>query len=99
MISISVNPDSCFSILTGLREWFSQTDERYAVPHVPVMMDMTSSAVSSQKNRENKERAANSLDNLHSTSGNSMMLDEFSDEDEEFQVAEAEQEVCIPLPL
>ena len=64
------------------------------------MINMTSASVSSQKNQENQEPAGKgfpSLDELHSASRNSMMLDEFSDEDEEFQVAEAEEEVYIPL--
>ena len=64
------------------------------------MISMTSSSVSSQKNQENKEDVAEDfkiLDELHSANRNSLMLDEFSDEDEEFQVAEVEHEVCIPL--
>lgn len=95
-----VNADCCFPILTGLREWFSQSDERHTAPRIPVMINMTSASVSSQKNQENQEPAGKgfpSLDELHSASRNSMMLDEFSDEDEEFQVAEVEQEVYIPL--
>ncbi|RVW79520.1 Protein enhanced disease resistance 2 [Vitis vinifera] len=78
-----------------LREWFSQSDERHTAPRIPVMINMTSASVSSQKNQENQEPAGKgfpSLDELHSASRNSMMLDEFSDEDEEFQVAEVEQE-------
>ncbi|KAL6322997.1 hypothetical protein AAG906_023614 [Vitis piasezkii] len=81
--------------VAGLREWFSQSDERHTAPRIPVMINMTSASVSSQKNQENQEPAGKdfpSLDELHSASRNSMMLDEFSDEDEEFQVAEAEQE-------
>ncbi|KAJ9680276.1 hypothetical protein PVL29_019555 [Vitis rotundifolia] len=81
--------------VAGLREWFSQSDEIHTAPRIPVMINMTSASVSSQKNQENQEPAGKdfpSLDELHSASRNSMMLDEFSDEDEEFQVAEAEQE-------
>eukprot|EP00261_Vitis_vinifera_P027489 XP_010661303.1 PREDICTED: protein ENHANCED DISEASE RESISTANCE 2 isoform X2 [Vitis vinifera] len=81
--------------VAGLREWFSQSDERHTAPRIPVMINMTSASVSSQKNQENQEPAGKgfpSLDELHSASRNSMMLDEFSDEDEEFQVAEVEQE-------
>lgn len=96
-VSTLVNPECLFFIVTGLREWFSQADEKRTVPRIPVMINMTSS-VSSQKNHENEEHAAKdfpSLGELHSASRNSMMLDEFSDEDEEFQAAEVEQEVCI----
>ncbi|XP_034708945.1 protein ENHANCED DISEASE RESISTANCE 2-like [Vitis riparia] len=80
--------------VAGLREWFSQSDERHTAPRIPVMINMTSASVSSQKKRESGACCKDfpSLDELHSASRNSMMLDEFSDEDEEFQVAEAEQE-------
>ncbi|KAH7514803.1 hypothetical protein FEM48_Zijuj11G0129400 [Ziziphus jujuba var. spinosa] len=80
--------------VAGLREWFSQTDERNAPPRIPVMVNMASASVSSQKSQKlnvSSVHPSPSLDQINSTNRNSMM-DEFSDEDEEFQIAEAEQE-------
>lgn len=76
-----------FLFITGLREWFSQTDERNAPPRIPVMVNMSSASVSSRKGQKFLDSSINS------TNRNSVMLDEYSDEDEEFQIAEAEQEV------
>ncbi|KAM7251184.1 hypothetical protein ACFE04_023067 [Oxalis oulophora] len=73
--------------VAGLREWFSQTDERGAPPRIPVMVNMASASVSAKKGQK---MANATLD--QATSRNSVMLDEYSDEDEEFQIAEAEQE-------
>lgn len=81
--------------MIGLREWFSQTDERNAPSRIPVMVNMTSASVSSQKSQKlnvSSVHPSPTLDQINSTNRNSMM-DEFSDEDEEFQIAEAEQEV------
>ncbi|XP_043694941.1 protein ENHANCED DISEASE RESISTANCE 2-like isoform X1 [Telopea speciosissima] len=81
--------------VAGLREWFSQTDERHAVPRIPVMVNMTSDTVSSKKNKKTQEpsvQPAPSLDHINAASRNSVLMDEYSDEDEEFQIADAEQE-------
>ncbi|XP_042474999.1 protein ENHANCED DISEASE RESISTANCE 2-like [Macadamia integrifolia] len=81
--------------VAGLREWFSQTDERHAVPRIPVMVNMTSDSISSKKNRKTQEpsvQPAPSLDQINAASRNSVMMDEYSDEDEEFQIADGEQE-------
>lgn len=74
--------------MIGLREWFSQTDERNAQPRIPVMVNMASASVTSKK------RLQESSDQSNAAGRNSMMMDEDSDEDEEFQVPETEQEVC-----
>ena len=76
--------------MIGLREWFSQTDERNAQPRIPVMVNMASASVTSKKNQKPQEYS----DQSNATGRNSMMMDEDSDEDEEFQVPEREQEVC-----
>lgn len=76
-----------FAFMIGLREWFSQTDERNAPPRIPVMVNMSSASVSSRKGQKLHDFSVNS------TNRNSVMMDEYSDEDEEFQIAEAEQEV------
>ncbi|KAJ7942581.1 protein ENHANCED DISEASE RESISTANCE 2-like, partial [Quillaja saponaria] len=81
--------------VTGLREWFSQTDERSAPPRIPVMVNMASASVPSKKNQKLNDSSVNpnpSLDQMHAANRNSVMMDEYSDEDEEFQIAESEQE-------
>ncbi|BFG30834.1 hypothetical protein CerSpe_171090 [Prunus speciosa] len=72
--------------VAGLREWFSQTDERNAPPRIPVMVNMSSASVSSRKVQKLHDSSINSANR------NSVMMDDYSDEDEEFQIAEAEQE-------
>lgn len=81
--------------MIGLREWFSQTDERNAQPRIPVMVNMASASVTSKKNQKPQE----SSDQSNPTARNSMMMDEDSDEDEEFQVPDSEQEVCSTYML
>uniref|UniRef100_A0A7N0UZG8 APOSTART n=1 Tax=Kalanchoe fedtschenkoi TaxID=63787 RepID=A0A7N0UZG8_KALFE len=76
--------------VAGLREWFAQTDERNAPPGLPIVMNMSSVSSSSKKNHKLMELS--SIDHLNSANRNSVMLDEYSDEDEDFQVAESEQE-------
>ncbi|KAL6349695.1 hypothetical protein AAG906_041102 [Vitis piasezkii] len=76
--------------VAGLREWFSQTDERNALPRIPVMVNMASTSFTSKKNQKPQE----SSDQSNATGRDSMMMDEYSDEDEEFQVPETEQEAC-----
>ncbi|RVW64385.1 Protein enhanced disease resistance 2 [Vitis vinifera] len=85
-LSASLNP--CLYFMIGLREWFSQTDERNAQPRIPVMVNMASASVTSKKNQKPQEYS----DQSNATGRNSMMMDEDSDEDEEFQVPEREQE-------
>ncbi|KAK3182867.1 hypothetical protein Dsin_030153 [Dipteronia sinensis] len=79
--------------VSGLREWFAQTDERGAPPRIPVMVNMASASASSKKSQKYHESShPTSLDQINSASRNSVMMDEYSDEDEEFQIAESEQE-------
>ncbi|XP_044466195.1 protein ENHANCED DISEASE RESISTANCE 2-like [Mangifera indica] len=80
--------------VAGLREWFAQTDERGAPPRIPVMVNMASASVSSKKNpslHETSFHPSQSLDQMTAAGRNSIM-DEYSDEDEEYQIAESEQE-------
>ncbi|KAB2017796.1 hypothetical protein ES319_D08G186800v1 [Gossypium barbadense] len=80
--------------VAGLREWFAQTDERGAPPRIPVMVNMASSSVSLKKTRKIDELSvppAPSLYQMNAASRNSLLMDEYSDEDEE-QMLEAEQE-------
>nr|CCH47229.1 hypothetical protein [Lupinus angustifolius] len=80
--------------VAGLREWFTQTDERNAPPRIPVMVNMSSASVSSKKTLKPNDSSVHppSLDQLNSASRNSAYQDEYSDEDEDFQIAEPEQE-------
>ncbi|PPE01978.1 hypothetical protein GOBAR_DD00975 [Gossypium barbadense] len=82
--------------VAGLREWFAQIDERGAPSRIPVMVNMASSSVSSVKTQKIDELSVPpgpSLDQTNAASRNSVMMDEYSDEDEE-QMPEAEQEAC-----
>ncbi|XP_071701234.1 protein ENHANCED DISEASE RESISTANCE 2-like [Rutidosis leptorrhynchoides] len=71
--------------VAGLREYFAQTDERHVPPRIPVMVNMKSSRKSTQKNlltsNHNREQ---SLDNA------AKLMDEYSDEDEDFPIPEEE---------
>ncbi|KAL5724656.1 Protein ENHANCED DISEASE RESISTANCE 2 [Ranunculus cassubicifolius] len=80
--------------VAGLREWFSQTDDRLAVPRIPVMVNMTSDTVPSKKNQKAIHGSAQppSLYQMNNASRNSVLMDEYSDEDEEFQIPDSEQE-------
>ncbi|KAM7490945.1 hypothetical protein LguiA_033866 [Lonicera macranthoides] len=78
--------------VAGLREYFSQTDERNAPPRIPVMVNMASASVPTKKNEKLSDSSiqrSNSLDQLNSANKNSI-LDEYSDDDEEYQVADDE---------
>ncbi|XP_052297581.1 protein ENHANCED DISEASE RESISTANCE 2 isoform X5 [Citrus sinensis] len=73
----------------------SVADERSAHPRIPVMVNMASASVSSKKNQNLQDsliHPSSSLDQLNAGSRHSVMMDEYSDEDEEFQLAESEQE-------
>ncbi|XP_009605741.1 protein ENHANCED DISEASE RESISTANCE 2-like isoform X2 [Nicotiana tomentosiformis] len=82
--------------VAGLREYFSQTDERAAAPRIPVMVNMTSASISkkSQNEQGTSHHRTASLDLVHAANRNASMMDDFSDEDEDFQVAD--QEVMPP---
>ncbi|XP_019152879.1 PREDICTED: protein ENHANCED DISEASE RESISTANCE 2 [Ipomoea nil] len=83
--------------VAGLREYFSQTDERSAAPRIPVMVNMTSASVSSKRKQKLHETSLHhhrspSLDQMSAANRNVSMLDEYSDEDEEYQVADQDVE-------
>ncbi|XP_057766607.1 protein ENHANCED DISEASE RESISTANCE 2-like isoform X3 [Salvia miltiorrhiza] len=74
--------------VAGLREYFSQTDERAIAPRMPVMVNMTSASDSSKRCKR-----------FQSTSfclpnSSNRMMDEYSDDDEDFQFAD--EEVSAP---
>lgn len=80
-----------FSPLTGLREWFSQSDESQVLPRIPVMVNMTQS-VSSKKGRKAQESTTQTSIQMD-PSRHSTVLEEESDEDDEFLIPESEPEV------
>lgn len=89
---------------TGLREYFSQTDERSAAPRIPVMVNMTSASVSSKRKQKLHETSLHhhrspSLDQMSAANRNVSMLDEYSDEDEEYQVADQDVSIVLLLVL
>ncbi|CAH2078573.1 unnamed protein product [Thlaspi arvense] len=78
--------------VAGLREWFSQTDERGVHTRIPVMVNMASSSLTLSKSGKSLHQSAFSLDQTNSTNRNSVLMDEDSDDDDEFQIADSEQE-------
>ncbi|CAN6299978.1 unnamed protein product [Urochloa humidicola] len=76
--------------VAGLREWFSQSDESQVLPRIPVMVNMTPS-VSSKKGRKAQENTTQT--NLPmDPSRHSTVLEEESDEDDEFLIPECEEQ-------
>ncbi|CAI9759510.1 unnamed protein product [Fraxinus pennsylvanica] len=78
--------------VAGLREYFSQTDNRTAAPRIPVMVNMTS--VSNSLKRSHKLNSSSalrspSLDQIQAENKNGALMDEYSDEDED-QVVDQE---------
>ncbi|KAK4486308.1 hypothetical protein RD792_008979 [Penstemon davidsonii] len=80
--------------VAGLREYFSQTDERTAAPRIPVMVNMTSVSGSSKRSQKPQSssvhRSTPSLDQLHAANTNAVLMDEYSDDDEDLQGADQE---------
>ncbi|KAL6578128.1 Protein ENHANCED DISEASE RESISTANCE 2 [Orobanche minor] len=84
--------------VAGLREWFAQTDERGLPPRIPVMVNMASASVSSKRRLKQHDSSIDlvpTLDQLNAGSRHSV-VDDLSDEDDEFQIAEEDQEVLQP---
>ncbi|KAL6544190.1 Protein ENHANCED DISEASE RESISTANCE 2 [Orobanche gracilis] len=86
--------------VAGLREYFSQTDERPTASRIPVMINMTSISNSSKRSQNLRLSSVNhqtaTPDQIHTANGNSVLMDEYSDEDEDFQCADHE---ASPSPL
>ncbi|KAL3497964.1 hypothetical protein ACH5RR_040696 [Cinchona calisaya] len=80
--------------VAGLREYFSQSDERATAPRIPVMVNMTSASVSTKKSAKlygsSVHKRSLSLDQISSSNKNASMIDDYSDEDEDFQVPDQE---------
>jgi hypothetical protein len=77
--------------VTGLREYFSQTDDIHIVPRIPVMSTMTNGD-SVKKNKKHQE-ADLKTKQADSANENSDMIDDESEEDDDYQLPEASLEV------
>lgn len=78
--------------VSGLREYFSQTDERHAVPRIPVMVNMSSASGISRKGSKlptSSNRRSSSSDQINDHK-NAAMMEEYSDEDDDFQIPDQE---------
>ncbi|KAL1532249.1 Protein ENHANCED DISEASE RESISTANCE 2, variant 2 [Salvia divinorum] len=75
--------------VAGLREYYSQTDERPVAPRIPVMVNMTSVSSSSKRSKKLQSSSAHhrspSLDQIHAANRNAVLMDEYTDEDEDLQ--------------
>ncbi|GER56245.1 enhanced disease resistance 2 [Striga asiatica] len=89
-----IKNDNQVPTITGLREYFSQTDERTAAPRIPVMVNMTSLSTSSKRTQKHQMSSVHhrsaSLDQIHAANRNAVLMDEDSDEDEDLQYADQE---------
>ncbi|KAM0935725.1 putative pleckstrin domain, START domain, protein ENHANCED DISEASE RESISTANCE 2 [Dioscorea sansibarensis] len=80
--------------VAGLRELFSQTDEVHVFPRIPAMANMASNNVSNKeiKSPGTFPHPVQSLDQMHSASRHSVMMDEDSDEEDDYHIPELEPE-------
>lgn len=79
--------------IAGLREWFSQTDDRGQPIRIPVMVNMASASLALSKSGKPQHKSSLSIDQTNGASRNSGLMDEDSDDDDEFQIPDSEQEV------
>ncbi|XP_074587931.1 protein ENHANCED DISEASE RESISTANCE 2-like [Curcuma longa] len=82
--------------VAGMRELFSQTDEIYTTPRIPMMVNMTSdsSCNKQQKAQEISIQSSQSLNYVFNDNRIPIIMDEDTDEDEENQILfETEDEV------
>uniref|UniRef100_A0A0E0MDF1 START domain-containing protein n=1 Tax=Oryza punctata TaxID=4537 RepID=A0A0E0MDF1_ORYPU len=78
--------------VAGLREYFSQTDETHITPRIPVMENMVdTSSVQKDDNKSTEEvdSKTKTADRGQADSKNMGIIDEETDEDEDYQVPEA----------
>ncbi|XP_064947085.1 protein ENHANCED DISEASE RESISTANCE 2-like isoform X12 [Musa acuminata AAA Group] len=102
-VNCSPQPGFVRAHVERLREWFSQTDENYDVSKMPLMVNMTAETAPIKKDRkrktqENSVQPNSSQYQMHGASRHHVMLDEDSDDDEDYKIPEPEQEV-YPIKL
>ncbi|KAH7668792.1 Bet v1-like protein [Dioscorea alata] len=80
--------------VAGLRELFSQTDEVHVFPRIPAMANMASNNVANKeiKTPGTFPHPVQSLDQMHSASRHSVMMDEDSDEEDDYHIPALEPE-------
>lgn len=84
----------------GLREYFSQTDDIHPVPRIPVMSTMaTVSTLKKDKKLQETDLKTKQADFGQVDNKNLDMIDEESEEDDDYQVPEANLEVKIHTTL
>ncbi|KAG5540329.1 hypothetical protein RHGRI_020534 [Rhododendron griersonianum] len=76
--------------VAGLREYFSQTDEKCAPPRIPVMVNMASASASKKSQKLQDSSVGPSLDQINAANKNAVMMDEYSDDDDELQTPDQE---------
>ncbi|KAF0902437.1 hypothetical protein E2562_016270 [Oryza meyeriana var. granulata] len=79
--------------VAGLREYFSQTDDIHPVPRIPVMSTMaTVSSLKKDKKLQEADLKTKQVDLGQIDNKNLDMIDEESEEDDDYQVPEADLE-------
>ncbi|KAL3652788.1 Protein ENHANCED DISEASE RESISTANCE 2 [Castilleja foliolosa] len=80
--------------VAGLREYFSLTDERSTAPRIPVMVNMTSASTFSKRSHKLQSSSVHhrsaSFDQIQAANRNGVTMDEYSDDDEDFQCFDQE---------
>nr|CAB3455226.1 unnamed protein product [Digitaria exilis] len=80
--------------VSGLREYFSQTDDIHITPRIPAMESMADVASSQKDEKPNEvDLKTKTVDQEHAENKNMGTIDEESDDDEDYQVPEADIEV------
>ncbi|THF93913.1 hypothetical protein TEA_026737 [Camellia sinensis var. sinensis] len=69
-------------------------DERSAHPRIPVMVNMASTPMSSKKSQKLHNRST-SLEQINAANKNGMTMDEYTDEDDEFQIPDPEKKNAL----
>jgi hypothetical protein len=80
----------------GLREYFSQTDECHITPRIPVMENMVDPSMPKDQRRQEIEAKIKAAHGGQKDNKSMSIIDEESDEDEDYQVPEANIEVTYP---
>ncbi|XP_062227891.1 protein ENHANCED DISEASE RESISTANCE 2-like isoform X2 [Phragmites australis] len=79
--------------VAGLREYFSQTDEIHIVPRIPVMDNMVNAvSVKKDKKLQDVDSKTKQADSGQADNKGLDMIDEESDEDDDYQLPEASLE-------
>ncbi|KAM0847932.1 hypothetical protein ACQ4PT_054703 [Festuca glaucescens] len=75
--------------VAGLREYFSQTDECHITPRIPVMENMVDPSMPKDQRRQEIEAKIKAAHGGQKDNKSMSIIDEESDEDEDYQVPEA----------